>query len=223
MHLVNGFAFCDCMPRKNLILSDVHPYHIVARSNNKEIFYVPLEVLWPIFVEKLEVLKIEFSCVIHAFVLMGNHYHLIISTPLANINKAIEYLNREVSRAANKKAARINHFFGGRYKWSIITNEIYYWNALKYVYRNPVKANICTAVGTYKYSSLNDELGKSIWHLTKGSFGFDELAWFESDFGKDLELSVQKALRRREFKLPRNKDGFVINLDAPLRKKGGGT
>ncbi|MCM2352988.1 MAG: transposase [Pseudobdellovibrio sp.] len=143
------------MARKLLIRTSQSPYHITGRSNNKEFFYVDLETLWEIFLQAMESAENLFSCDFHAFVLMSNHYHLLISTPLSNIDKVMEHIQREVAKKANRKSARINHFFGGPYKWSLIYEEPYYWNAVKYIFRNPVRAGLCSDVLEYKYSSLN--------------------------------------------------------------------
>ena len=109
-----GFALSIRMPRKALIPSDVYPYQVVSRSNNKEFFLLPLDELWPIFIAILREAKGKYSC--------------------------------------------CYHFFGGRYKWTIIQDDIYYWNSIKYVFRNPVDAGICSLVEEYKYSSLNSIL-----------------------------------------------------------------
>lgn len=196
------------MPRKQIILSDIFPYHVRARSNNKEFFSLPLEILWPLFIEKLELVKVKYGCCLHAFVLMNNHYHLIISTPLANIDDVMEYLNREVAKEANRLMGRINHFFGGPYQWSLIADDLYYWNAVKYVFRNPVKAGLCSSVLDYKYSSLNTEVKEGFWEIKQ-----DCLDWLDESFSEDQDHAITKALRRREFKLPKNKNGQIVKLD----------
>ncbi len=206
------------MPRKRIIFSDVHPYHVSARANNREMFSVPLELLWPIFIEIFELVKLKYSCHLHVFVLMGNHYHLIISTPLANIDEIMEYLNREVAKRANKLSKRINHFFGGPYEWTLISDEAYYWNAVKYDFRNPVKAGLCLKVEDYRYSSLNRPIEKDFWLLNKELLGDKKpkyLSWFNHDFKEDQQAAIKKGFRRREFKLPKDKNSKTIKLDAP--------
>lgn len=200
------------MPRKLLIRTNEFPYHITNRSNNQEFFYLKNDDLWEIFLSCLYQLEIQFQCSVHAFVLMSNHYHLLISTPDCNIGEAMKYLHREVARKANKNTNRINHFFGGRYKWSVVNNENYYWNAVKYIFRNPVRAGICSSVKDYKYSSLNSSPKKFSWKMTdffhnpQSSIDLD-VHWLEESYPSETEESVRYALRRREFKLPRTKKG----------------
>lgn len=200
------------MPRKSLIRTFQAPYHITNRSNNKERFYLNRDQLWDIFVEVLADLKELFRCNTHAFVLMENHYHLLISTPEANIGEAMKYLHREVARKSNRKAGRINHFFGGRYKWSLIYEETYYWNAMKYIFRNPVTAGICERVEDFPYSSLNSHSPKLEWKMV--DFFRDQnapiqldLSWLNETFNPEDQILIRAALRRREFQLPRAPNG----------------
>ena len=216
------------MPRKKLILHDSYPYHVVNRSNNKEFFYLPVSDLWPIFIEIFYKAQGLYGVSFHAFVLMTNHYHLILGTPNANLSEIMTYIQREVARLANKKANRINHFFGGRYKWSLIHKEQYYWNAIKYIYRNPVESGLCECVGDYAYSSLNSLETKNLWELSKTIFkSEDELQiytnWFNLNFKNEQRIAIRSALRRREFSLPKNKDGKIVDLDYVRPRKGLGT
>lgn len=213
------------MPRKNLIKTSDYPYHVYNRSNNKEYFYLHQEDLWSIFMECLYQLKIQFSCDIHFFVLMSNHYHLILSTPQCNLGEAMKYLHREVARLANQSAGRMNHFFGGRYKWSVINHEAYFWNCVKYVLRNPVRAEICKSVSQYKYSSLNCSAPKFKWeqidffHSGKPQIELDR-EWLDEPFLSEIEEGIRKGLRRREFAMPRSKSGRAFQLDDLQYKKG---
>lgn len=213
------------MPRKHLLRTCEFPYHVTARSNNKEFFYLDQETLWNIFMDSMAEAQSQFSCRFHAFVLMTNHYHLLISTPSSNLDIVMNYLQREVARKANKTSSRINHFFGGPYKWSLIMEESYYWNALKYVFRNPIKAGLCSNVLEYKYSSLNSHPKTFRWDLT--DFFFDQNTKIEPDFDwlnepylNEVEHSIQAGLRRREFLLPCDINGYRPKLDMPLPKKG---
>ncbi|MBO9667758.1 MAG: transposase [Bdellovibrio sp.] len=214
------------MPRKILILTDEAPYHITNRSNNKENFYLEMPFLWTIFMDCLEQLKIQFHCQIHSFVLMSNHYHLVISTPRRNIGEAMKYLHREVARKSNRETGRINHFFGGRYKWSLIDREDYYWNCIKYVFRNPVRAGICKNVSEYRFSSLNTKPNKWNWILCDWYHPERPLIepdrdWLNEPFTTEVEEIIQRGLRRRQFSPPKTRDGKnSATLDGMQYKKG---
>jgi REP element-mobilizing transposase RayT len=57
---------------------------------------------------------------IHAFVLMSNHFHLVVSFPENNMSEAMNYFMRETSRMISRDAGRINQTYGSRYFRSII-------------------------------------------------------------------------------------------------------
>ena len=186
------------MPRKKLITTDLYPYHITNRSNNKEYFYLPNEILWPMYINKLQSLKDIFKCKIHAFVLMTNHYHLILSTTQSNLAECMQFFNGSMAREANKISKRINHFYGARYKWCIINSEKYYWNAVKYVFRNPIEAGICYNVEDYLYSSLNHPT-QSVWDMI--DFFHDktkkiniDLDWLNTPNKKEQTIAIPKII-----------------------------
>ena len=187
-------------------------------------FDLELDRLWDIYLGTLEKVHDRFGCRFHCFVLMGNHHHLILDTPNSNIDSAMRYLHREISRSANSAMGKINHFYGGKYKWSVIENELYYWNALKYVCLNPVKAGICRRAEQYRYSSLSTSFNGKPWYLTdffdteKDLIELD-LDWVNQAQSDELDIAIKKGLNKREFKLCRDKSGRPIELDMWQRKK----
>src|SRR5690606_22174225 len=131
------------MPRKPLLYIHEYPYHVTARSNNKEWFYIAKSLLWEIFISELNSHKEKFGIRIHAFVLMDNHYHLLLSTRGEfYLGEVMQSLQRSIARKINSEAQRINHVFGGAYKGCLINNPIYYAHVVKYIYRNPIKAGL---------------------------------------------------------------------------------
>ncbi|CAM9862843.1 unnamed protein product [Chrysoparadoxa australica] len=194
------------MPRKNLIRTNEHPYHVTIRCNNKEWFDLPLKEVWRICLQSLGKAKKKNKVNIQAFVLMGNHYHLMIWTPESNLDSFMWDFNSEISREIRSITGRINRIFGDRYRWSLITTSRYQDQALKYIYQNPIRANIVEKCEDYEFSTL-----KSI--LKKGSLGF-ELYWPTiGDLPQFLEWinyqpqieeteKIKKALSKPIFKIP---------------------
>ena len=137
------------------------PYHVSSRSNNKDEFPLPMGRTWGIFENYLYLSKIGFNLKIHAFVLMNNHFHLIVSAPDGNLSQALGYLIREVSKEIGRVTKTRNHQFGGRSFKCAISSYHYYMHAYKYIYRNPVSAGICTRVEGYEFSTLHSLIGQS--------------------------------------------------------------
>ena len=138
------------MPRRTLILNSECPYHVTNRSNNKEWFYIPLNEVWMIFTRSAESFQYYVcSDQIHSFVLMSNSFHLLISTPHSNLDLFMRHCQTEISRKIQKRASRINHVFGSRYKWSLLWNPAAFAYAYKYVTQNAVKAGLIKKVEYY--------------------------------------------------------------------------
>lgn len=142
------------MPRRPLIRNAIYPYHVTIRCNNKEWFDLPMKVVWDICLRAMRVANHKHPVKIRAFVLMQNHYHLIIRTPNCDLDKFMYEFNKGISKRIRKRNGRINRIFGDRYKWTLINSLEYFNNALKYVYRNPIKSGSAIKAEDYPFSSL---------------------------------------------------------------------
>lgn len=187
------------------------PYAISSRCINRDWFSVPMLEVWEIFAAQLFFVSHAYQLKIHAFVLMNNHYHLIATSPQANLSAAISWLNRETSRALTRTSDRINQTYGGRYHKTALGSHHYFLNAYKYLYANPVKAGICQRAELYPYSSLPGVLGMQrlsfpvIEDLTLFSDVEGTLAWINRPCKeKDWDF-VKNALRRPDFWLAKVK------------------
>lgn len=169
-----------------------------------------MPVVWRIFSDYLHFISHAYNIQIHSFVLMSNHFHMLIVTPNSNVDEAMNYLMREVSRAIGKEAGRINQIFGGPYHWTLIKNSLYYQHAYKYIYRNPVHAGICEKVEEYPFSSLRGLLG--IQHLIVPVVDNmnliqdtdRQLNWLNRVYSDENRLAIKTALKHREFSFPRD-------------------
>jgi REP element-mobilizing transposase RayT len=176
--------------------------------------------VWNIFSIYLYFISVAYKIQIHSFVLMSNHFHMLVTTPEANIDLAMNYLLREVSRRIGQRTHRINQIFGGPYHWTLIKNSIHYLHTYKYVYRNPVHAGICAKVEEYKYSSLNGLLGMSYLNIPvidNANLIYDTgkiLKWLNEEYSDSHRESIRKALRHTEFQFERDpEDGYVHALE----------
>lgn len=146
------------MGRVKAILQSEFPYNISARCINREWFNIPLAVVWEIFCEELSQTHLDHGWNIHSFVLMTNHFHLIASTPEANVSQCMHQFMTRTSKRLTREGNRINETFAGRHFKCILQEYSYYLCAYKYNYRNPVAAGICKNVEDYQFSSLHTKL-----------------------------------------------------------------
>lgn len=138
-------------------------YHLIQRGNNKEFIFRAMDdkkYLLDLIKEYREIMEFE----LYGYVIMGNHYHLIIritETPLRDI---MHRINNKFSRHYNQKHKRSGHVFENRYKGILVMDDKYLLSLLRYVHQNSVSAKICDNVEDYIWSSdknyrFNDKNG----------------------------------------------------------------
>lgn len=147
------------MPRSLAILQSEFPYNISARCINRDWFSVPMPIVWEIFCEELTKANKDLDLQIHSFVLMTNHFHLLASTPQSNISQCMQQFMRRSSLRLTRAGNRINETYAGRHFKCVLQQPNYFYNAYKYNYRNPVKAQICNLVEEYPFSTLRSVMG----------------------------------------------------------------
>jgi putative transposase len=150
------------MPRKPTQKTAHYPYHIYNRVNSKK-KYPPLllEAVWKIYCDELCVMSWAYGVEIHIFVLMNNHYHLVVETPEANISEAMLQFQREVSKRVKELTCSQDFRFQARYKCKTLENEIQYSNTYRYVALNPVESKLASSPIEFRYSSLFGQFGGS--------------------------------------------------------------
>lgn len=184
------------MPRKHTIRTNVHPYHIVSRTNHKTWFKLPLDEVWALALDSLSLANQRHPVNFHAFVLMVNHYHLVIDTPNCDVDKFMYEFNKNFSLQLRDKTNLENKMFGGRYKWSLISSTSHYLNVLKYVFRNPIKANVCNSVKDYPFSSLMHFPEIISAYVTLEKY----INWFNEPHSIEQNESISRGLRNKFFR-----------------------
>jgi putative transposase len=138
--------------RRNRIEFDGAVYHVIQRSSNREkIFGKDTEKEY--FLDLLAGYKKKFGYRLFGYVLMDNHYHLLLQTGAIPLNKIMQRINFLYSKFYNQKNSRHGHVFGGRYKAGLVQDESYLFAILRYIHQNPVRANICINIPDYHWSS----------------------------------------------------------------------
>lgn len=101
----------------------------------------------------------RFAVQIHAYVLMPNHYHLLLRTRDANLSKAIHWLGVSYSVWFNKRHERSGHLFQGRFKSFLVEDERYLAAMAFYIHGNPLRAGLTTKLDEYPWSSYRAYAG----------------------------------------------------------------
>ncbi len=135
-------------------------YHITSRGNEgKAIFLERGDRLK--FLEILADYHERFGILIHAYVLMDNHYHLILGTPRGNLLKVMHGLNSAYTGYFNRKYNRKGHLFQGRYKGILVEKEAYLLPLSRYIHLNPFRAGLVKKPEQYEWSSYPGYIGKA--------------------------------------------------------------
>lgn len=101
----------------------------------------------------LEELSERFNIEVYAYVLMGNHYHLLLKTVEANLSKAMQWFGTTFTRKFNLNNHTNGHLFQGRFKSIIVENDAYLVRLSCYIHRNPLRAGIVDRLADYPWSS----------------------------------------------------------------------
>jgi REP element-mobilizing transposase RayT len=127
-------------------------YHVMARGNEqRDIFFNETDLY--AFLKVLGEMSQRFEVDIFAYVLMANHYHLLIKTRRANLSKAMQWLGVTYTCRFNLKHNRCGHLFQGRFKSILVQNDAYLMQLSCYIHRNPTRAKIVRRLAQYRWSS----------------------------------------------------------------------
>jgi len=160
-------------------------YHITSRGNERKDIFLEDEDR----IKFLQILKDyheRFGILIHAYVLMENHYHLILETPKGNLLKVMHGVNGGYTNFFNRKYLRIGHLFQGRYRGIIVEKEDYLVPLSRYIHLNPVRAGVVEKPEHYRWSSYRSYIGK-----TKEE-DWVEYSWVLAGFGKNENIARRK-------------------------------
>lgn len=182
-----------------------------------------MKEVWEVYSEQLFFAHHAFGLKIHSFVLMNNHFHLLATSPRANLSETMCYFMRETSRELGRLSKRINQIYGRPYFGSSLTSNHYFLNAYKYVYRNPVEAGLADCVESYPFSTLRALLGAqhTMIPVQEDTLLFSDvesqLRWLNTPYpNAKMRESIRKALQRREFRFPRTTKGKPHPLETHL-------
>jgi len=127
-------------------------YHVTSRGNErKKIFYANSD--YDKFKTYLKDAQDKYGYLLHCYVLMSNHYHLLIETPNANMSKVMHFINGSYTNYINRRRGRSGHLFQGRYKAILVERDRYLLELSRYIHLNPVRAGLVKRPKDYPYSS----------------------------------------------------------------------
>ena len=172
---VSGRLYVREMARQPRKQPEAEFHHITNRGARRSDIYLDD---WDrqTFLELLEGAHERYGSLVHAYALLGNHYHLIIQFPQRNMPKVMHWVGTCFTQKINRKYGYDGRLCKDRYFNSPIEDGDYFLTAARYVHRNPLDVGEKDLVG-YNWSNFSDYVGTSeppTWtrtDLVLGQFG----------------------------------------------------
>ena len=191
------------MPRKpRFDITDL-PQHVVQRGNNRQPCFRS-ESDFRIYLDHLRRACETHDCRVHAFVLMTNHVHLLVTqSRLQGLSKMMQSLGRRYVKYFNDIHLRTGTLWEGRYKASLVSNDSHLLACYRYIELNPVRAGIVRHPREYRWSSYqcNSEgladglVAEHETYLSLGNDGETRRHRYRELFALDLEPETLAEIR----------------------------
>jgi len=150
------------MARQPRFILPGQPQHVIQRGNNRDVIFAS-EDDYLFYLEKLDVACRRFDCALHAYVLMTNHVHLLMTPNSGDgIGKVMQSLGRYYVQYFNYQYKRTGTLWEGRYKSTLLDSEAYLLTCSRYIELNPVRADMVDHPSDYRWSSYgHNALGET--------------------------------------------------------------
>lgn len=133
-------------------------WHVTARGNAREnIFLTDGDRM--AFLSILDRVVTMFRWQVHAWVLMGNHFHLVVETPDPTLSRGMRQLNGIYTQRFNARHERVGHLFQGRFKALLVERQVHLLELSRYVVLNPVRAALVAHASEWPWSSYRATAG----------------------------------------------------------------
>jgi putative transposase len=138
------------------------PLHVIQRGNNREAIFEADED-YRLYLRWLKGAAGEQGLAVHAYVLMTNHVHLLVTAEsVSSVSKTMQSVGRRYVQHFNHSYGRTGTLWEGRYKSTLIDSESYLLTCMRYIEMNPVRAAMVDRPEDYAWSSYHrNALGES--------------------------------------------------------------
>ena len=143
------------MPRRARLSVAGIPWHIIQRGNNRAVCFHAAED-YRRYLDHLTELSRRFGCTVHAYVLMTNHVHLLL-TPAKTDSAAqmMKHLGQRYVQYVNRVYRRSGTLWEGRFRSCLTQSEDYVLACYRYIELNPVRAGMVRHPRDYRWSSFH--------------------------------------------------------------------
>jgi REP-associated tyrosine transposase len=141
------------MPRHVRVMLAGVPVHIIQRGHNRDaIFFDAAD--YALYLQHLETLAAEFGCAVHAYCLMSNHVHLLLTpASAAACGRLMKHLSQRHAQYVNRTQRRSGGLWEGRFRSCLTDSERYLLACHAYIEQYPVRAGMVRRARDYPWSS----------------------------------------------------------------------
>lgn len=169
------------MPRTARIRSANTTFHIVQRGNNRNTTFFHADDFHT-YTNLLVTACDRYGCKLHAYVLMTNHVHLLMTSgDRDSISKTMQYTSGNYVRTINDRDARTGSLWEGRFRSSPVEADSYCLACYRYIELNPVRAGMVATPGDYRWSSYLENIGVRKPPIVQPHISFQAIAKSSND------------------------------------------
>jgi len=143
------------MPRRARLSLPGIPWHIIQRGNNRAVCF-HAEEDYRRYLDELTELAARFGCAVHAYVLMTNHVHLLLTPAKADsAGLLMKHLGQRYVQYVNRSYRRSGTLWEGRFRSCLTQTEDYVLACYRYIELNPVRAGMVKHARDYRWTSYH--------------------------------------------------------------------
>lgn len=216
------------MPRRARILMPGVPVHLIQRGNNRSVcFYADED--YRFYLDHLTEQAVKHGCEIHAYCLMTNHVHLLL-TPLQedSLGQLMKALGQRYVQYVNRTYRRSGTLWEGRFRSCLMQDEAYVLGCYRYIEMNPVRAAMVEHPAEYRWSSYranaqgetNELLSPHALYYAIGQSVTERLDHYRELFRHDLDPGLIDEIRQAtngNFALGNSR--FVAEIEEALGRR----
>jgi len=188
------------MPRPARIEYENAFHHVMNRGRNHQTIFHD-KAYYEAFLNTLQEANEQFDAVFHAYCLMGNHYHLLVETPKANLSRIMRHINGVYTQRYNRMRKTDGSLFRGRYKSVLVDEDSYLLQLSRYIHRNPIEIEhqLVSHLADYPWSSYPAYINKAAtpsWLYRKKTYEMlgrrDKYHGYESYVAEGVDEDIQR-------------------------------
>ncbi len=216
------------MPRRMRLDLPGVPLHVVQRGNNRQgTFFADADRLF--YLQCLREAAEQHSCDIHAYVLITNHVHLLVTPYVSRaVSRLMQSVGRRYVQYVNYTYRRTGTLWEGRFKASLVEDEPYLLRCYRYIELNPVRAKMVDRPDQYRWSSFAyHALGESNplirdhpLYIALGRTADERRHAYQTLFRHQVDLPELKEIREAlNYELVLGTEGFRQKLEGALGRR----